>query len=89
MSMYGTTTKRTRRKLSYADIEWNITHAVRIKILEDSIVKLVEWRGNHLEDDDYSKSKDLLNFAFDKYNDMLEGRGYDEKQTFCGVLNDV
>lgn len=87
--MYGTTTKRTRKNLSYADIEWNIRHTNRIKTIEYSIVKLVEWRENHTEDENYPKSKDLLNEAFDRYNDMLDKHDYVTQQPFCGFLNDV
>lgn len=89
MSMYGTTTKRTRGNLSYSDIEWNIKHTTRIKSLEDSIVKMVEWRENHQEDENYSKSKDLLEYAFDKYNDLINGAPRKEESGFCSFLNEV
>lgn len=87
--MYGVPTKRTQKNLSYADIDRNIKHAEHIKYLADCIVKLVEWRENHQEDENYPKSKDLLIFAFDKYEDLCNKPEDVKKVSFCGFLNDV
>lgn len=89
MSMYGVPTKRTRKKLSYADIDRNIKHAEHIEYLADCIVKLVEWRENHAEDENYPNSKDLLIFAFDKYEDLCNKREEVTMAPFCSFLNEV
>lgn len=75
---------------SFDTIKWDIEHTNVIKHLEDDIVALVEWREEYPRTDkQYRESKDLLNFAFDKYNDMLEKKMLAVNAPFCAFLNEV
>ena len=82
--------KKDRKVKQYKDIEWNIKHTNRINYLEQSIVDLVEWREMTAQSDDncdlYNKSRDLLDYAFDKYNDMLAGKVVESSKPFCEFL---
>ena len=79
-----------RESKNFDTIKWNILHTNNIKHLEDDIVELVEWREEYPRTDkQYHESKDLLNFAFDKYNDLLNQKEESAKAPFCGFLNEV
>lgn len=75
---------------SFDTIKWDIEHTNVIGHLEDDIVALVEWREKYPRTDkQYRESKDLLNFAFDKYNDLLEKKISAVNEPFCNFLNEV
>ena len=75
---------------TYKDIEYSIKSTNRVKCLESMIVKLVEWREScPRTDKQYRESRDLLNFAFDKYEDLCSNRADVAKSTFCSFLNEV
>lgn len=79
-----------RKSKDFDTIKWNILHTTNIKHLEDDIVDLVEWREVYPRTDkQYHESKDLLNFAFDKYEDLCSNRADVTKSAFCGFLNEV
>lgn len=79
-----------RKSKDFETIKWNIEHTNNIKHLENDIVELVEWREEYPRTDkQYHESKDLLNFAFDKYEDLCNNLADVTKATFCGFLNDV
>lgn len=79
-----------KERNTFETIKWNIEHTKDIKHLERDIVALVEWREVYPRTDkQYRVSKDLLNFAFDKYEDLCNNRGCEAKTTFCGFLNEV
>lgn len=81
-------TKKVRN--TFETIKWNIEHTNNIEHLENDIVALVEWREQHPRTDkQYHESKDLLNFAFDKYEDMCSNRADVTKSPFCGFLYEV
>lgn len=75
---------------SFDTIKWDIEHTNVIGHLEDDIVALVEWREEYPRTDkQYRESRDLLNFAFDKYNDLLEKKILAVNEPFCNFLNEV
>ena len=75
---------------TYKDIECTIKSTNRVKCLESMIVKLVEWREEYPRTDkQYHESRDLLEYAFDKYNDLVIGEDREEDSGFCSFLNDV
>lgn len=77
-------------KKDFGTIKWNIEHTNNIRHLESDIVALVEWREEYPRTDkQYHESKDLLNFAFDKYGDLLNQNEEPMKVPFCGFLNEV
>ena len=79
-----------RESKKFETIKWNIEHTNNIGHLESDIVDLVEWREEYPRTDkQYHESKDLLNFAFDKYNDLLNQKEESMKAPFCAFLNEV
>lgn len=75
---------------SFDTIKWNIEHTNVIGHLEDDIVALVEWREEYPRTDkQYRESKDLLNYAFDKYAELLEEKTSAKNAPFCAFLNEV
>lgn len=75
---------------SFETIKWDIEHTNVIAHLADDIVALVEWREEYPRTDkQYHESKDLLNYAFDKYEDLCNKRAEVTKVPFCGFLNEV
>lgn len=71
-------------------IKWNIEHTNNIRHLESDIVALVEWREEYPRTDkQYHESRDLLEYAFDKYNDLINGAPRKEESGFCSFLSKV
>lgn len=74
----------------FEEIKWSIEHTNNIRRLESDIVELVEWREEYPRTDkQYHESKDLLNFAFDKYEDLCNKREEITKSGFCSFLSEV
>ena len=75
---------------TYKDIEYSIKSTNRVKCLESMIVELVEWREEYPRTDkQYHESRDLLEYAFDKYNDLINGAPRKEESSFCSFLKEV
>lgn len=75
---------------TYKDIEYSIKSTNRATYLECMIVKLIEWRESYPRTDkQYQESRDLLEYAFDKYNDLVIGEDREEDSGFCSFLSDV
>lgn len=75
---------------TYKDIDWAIHSTNRAKYLEGLIVELIEWRESYPRTDkQYHESRDLLEYAFDKYNDLINGVSRKEDSGFCDFLNNV
>lgn len=75
---------------TYKDIECTIKSTNRVTCLESMIVKLVEWREEYPRTDkQYHESRDLLEYAFDKYNELINGTACKEESGFCSFLSDV
>lgn len=75
---------------TYKDIEFSIKTTNRVKYLEMMIVELIEWRERYPRtDNQYHESRDLLEYAFDKYNDLINGTPRKEESGFCGFLKEV
>lgn len=75
---------------TYKDIEYSIKSTNSVKCLSSMIVELIEWRESCLRaDKKYRESCDLLEYAFDKYNDLINGAPREEKSGFCSFLSEV
>lgn len=76
--------------ITYKDIEYSIKSTNRVKYLESMIVALIEWRESYPRTDkQYHESRDLLEYAFDKYNDLINGAPRKEESGFCSFLSEV
>lgn len=75
---------------TYKDIERAIHSTNRVKYLEFLIVALIEWRERYPRTDkQYRESRELLEYAFDKYNDLINGVTTGKESGFCSFLNEV
>lgn len=74
----------------YKVIEYSIKSTNNVKYLGSMIVALIEWREAYPHTDkQYHESRDLLEYAFDKYNDMINGVSRKEDRWFCSFLSEV
>ena len=90
MSMYKTPSKRSGRKLIYKDIKWNIENTNVIKHMEQDIENLLRWREVNTNAPEYRESKDLLYYAFDRYEELIERRNEGPSGGgFCDFLKEV
>lgn len=90
MSMYKTPSRRSGRKLNYKDIKWNIENTNVIKHMEQDIENLLRWREVNPNAPEYRESKDLLYYAFDRYEELLEQRSKAlSERGFCDFLKEV
>lgn len=75
---------------TYKDIEYSIKSTNRVTYLECMIVALIEWRESYPRTDkQYHESRDLLEYAFDKYNELINRTACKEESGFCSFLSDV
>ena len=89
MSMYKTPSKRSGRKLNYKDIKWNIENTNVIKHMERDIENLLRWREVNPNAPEYRESKDLLYYAFDRYEELLARPEELSGGGFCDFLKEV